>query len=74
MKTLVRGEGSSDLSHVPQPTSVLPVSIPVLCRLLSDVGGLQGLKGPQDSTGYVKSRVSSLRLALRTVKQTVFIG
>ena len=48
MKPLVGRQGSSELTNVLQPHSVLPISSLVRCRLLSDQGGLEGLKGSQE--------------------------
>lgn len=48
MKPLVGGQGSSELTNVLQPAQVLRISTLVLCMLLSDQGGLEGLKGSQE--------------------------
>jgi len=48
MKLLVSREESSVFSGDPQPTPILLVCPFVLCMLLSDVRGLERLKGSQE--------------------------
>lgn len=74
MKLLVGRKGPSGFYGDPQPTLVLLVFPLVLCTLLSDVRGLERLKGSQEPLRYVWSRISSLCLVLRTVRPRVFMA